>query len=147
MRLENIIQPTGVITEGMTIRDGFIECVKNNVPGIPCVDAGGKVTACFSIRKTIMSACIPAVLVKYADLLGDIPDCTSIPEEHARQVLSLPADTFINHDVIAISSASTIAKSVALMEKHKVSYLFVIDDDKYHGVVTIENIARRMLEF
>jgi predicted transcriptional regulator len=146
MKLQNIVQKTGVVSDAMTIREGFAECVRNNVPGIPYVDATGKVIGTFSIRRTILSSCIPDVMVAYADLLGDDTDCLNIPEQNALKLLSLPANSFINKEVIAISSDTAVSKTIALMENHKVNYLFVIDEDRYIGVVTVDAIANRMLE-
>jgi predicted transcriptional regulator len=145
MKLLNIVQKTGVVNDTMTIRQGFSECVRNNVPGVPYVDATGKVIGTFSIRKTLLSSCIPDVMVAYADLLGDDPGCLKIPEQNALKLLALPVSSFIDKEVISITSDTAISKTIALMEKHKVNYLFVIDDDTYHGVVTIDGIAMRML--
>lgn len=146
MKLQNIVQKTGVVNEAMTIREGFTECVRNNVPGIPYVDATGRVIGTFSIRRAILSSCIPDVMVTYADLLGDDPGCLKIPEQNALKLLSLPANLFINKEVISITSDTAISKTIALMENHKVNYLFVIDNNNYLGVVTIDGIAKRMLE-
>ena len=68
MKLENIVQKTGVVNDSMTISEGFKLCVKDNVPGIPYVDSNDKVVGCFSISKTLRSTCIPEVMVEYADL-------------------------------------------------------------------------------
>lgn len=146
MKLSNIVQKTGVVTDTMTIGEGFAECVRNNVPGIPYVDATGKVIGTFSIRQTLLSSSIPNVMVAYADLLGDDPGYLKIPEQNARALLSLPANSFINKDAVAISSDTAVSKAIALMENHKINYLFVIDEGKYIGVVTIDAIATRMLE-
>ena len=146
MKLSNIIQKTGVVTDTMTIGEAFAECVRNNVPGIPYVDATGKVIGTFSIRRTLLSSCIPDVMVAYADLLGDDPGCLKIPEQNALKLLSLPANSFIDKHFIAVSSDTAISKTIALMENHKINYLFVIDEGKYLGVITIDGIANRMLE-
>ena len=146
MKIDNIVQKTGVVKDGMTIGQGFQECVSKDVPGLPYVDSENNVKGCFSISKTLLSACIPEVMVEYADLLGDDSESMIFPEEHADKILSLPANTFLSQECIEIASDTTISKSVALMEKHKVDYLFVVDGGDYIGLVTIDGIARRMLE-
>jgi len=146
MKLSNIVQKTGVVTDTMTIGEAFAECVRNDVPGIPYVDTTGKVIGTFSIRQTLLSSCIPDVMVAYANLLGDDPGCLKIPEQNAIKLLSLPANSFVKKDAVAITSDTAISKAIALMENHKINYLFVIDEDRYIGVVTIDAIARRMLE-
>ncbi|HHJ35423.1 MAG TPA: CBS domain-containing protein [Gammaproteobacteria bacterium] len=146
MKLENIIQRTGVVNDSMTVSQGFDECVRNQVPGIPCVDASDKVIGCFSISKTLLSAFIPEIMVDYADLLESDPGSLKIPEQRVDKILSLPACLFASKDNIEISSDTSVSTTVALMEKHRTDYLFVIDDGDYHGVVTIDGIAKRMLE-
>jgi len=42
MKLENIVQKTGVVNDGMTLKEGFQKCVKNDVPSAPYVDSKGK---------------------------------------------------------------------------------------------------------
>jgi CBS domain-containing protein len=146
MKLENIVQKTGVVNGDMTIEEGFKECVKNNVPGIPYVDPEGHITGNFTIRDALLSTCIPHIMVEYADLLGDDPGCLKIPEQHAHTVLSLPAASFVNKQLVTIGPDTAISKVIALMEKHKTNYLFVVDAGDYVGIVTIDGIASRMLE-
>lgn len=146
MKLENIVQKTGIVNDAMSISEGFQECVKNNVPGLPYIDAAGKVAGCFSIRETLLSTCIPHVMVEYAELLGDDPGGLKIPEQHALNVLTMPANSFLNKDVVTITPDTAVSKTLALMEKHSINYVFVVDHGKYLGTVTIDAIARRMLE-
>ena len=139
--------PTGVARPGMTVREGFRECLQCAVPGIPYVDESGKVVGRFSIRETLRRACIPDVMVRYADLLGDAPGCLTVSAEHAPKLLDLPLLPFVKYEVARITPNCALATAVALMERHTTNYLFVIDhQDHYVGVVTIWAIAARMLE-
>jgi hypothetical protein len=147
MELKNVMTATGVTRSGMTVREGFRECLRCEVPGIPYVDESGKVVGRFSIRETLRRACIPDVMVKYADLLGDAPGCLVVSAEHAPQLLDLPLLPFIKYEVARITPNCAVATAVALMERHTTNYLFVIDhQNRYVGVVTVWAIARRMLE-
>ena len=146
MILKNIVIPTGVARPGMTVREGFMECLRCGVPGIPFLDQAGQITGIFSIRETLRRACIPEIMVNYADLLGDTTSCVEIPEEHARRLLAVEVDGFVREKHIDVPLDTTLVKIVALMEKHSINYLFVHHDGKYVGVVTIWSIARRMLE-
>ncbi len=148
MELKNVMTHTGVARGGMVVREGFRECLQCAVPGIPYVDEHGKVVGRFSIRETLRRACIPDVMVRYADLLGDTPGCLVVSAEHAPQLLDLPLQPFVKYEVARISPGCAVATAVALMERHTTNYLFVIDHQgHYLGVVTIWAIARRMLEF
>ena len=146
MKLENIIIPTGVARTGMQVGEVFRECVRSQVPRLPFVDDSGTVTGYVSIRKTIQQVWIPDFVVTYADLLGDNLEHLSVPENHARQVLQLPVDRFVRPDFTAIDSASPVVKAVALMEKHDTNHVFIIDNNHYKGIVTVDGLARRMLE-
>jgi CBS domain-containing protein len=147
MELKNVMTPTGVARPGMTVREGFRECLQCAVPGIPFVNESGKVVGRFSIRETLRRACIPDVMVRYADLLGEAPGCLMVSAEHAPQLLDLPLLPFIKYEVARITPNCAVATAVALMERHTTNYLFVIDhQNNYVGVVTIWTIARRMLE-
>jgi CBS domain len=147
MELKNVLIPTGVARPGMTVREGFRECLRCAVPGIPYVDESGKVVGRLSIRETLRRACIPDVMVKYADLLGDKPGCLMVSAEHAPELLDLPLLPFVKFEVARITPNCAVATAVALMERHTTNYLFVIDSqDHYVGVVTVWSIARRMLE-
>jgi len=37
-------------------------------------------------------------------------------------------------------------KAIALMERYDTTYLFIVDDGEYKGVVNVLGIARRMLD-
>ena len=147
MELKNILIPTGIARAGMTVREGFRECLRCAVPGIPYVDDSGKVTGRFSIRETLRRACIPDVMVKYADLLGDKPGRLMLSTEHAPELLDLTLLPFVKFEIARITPNCAVATAVALMERHTTNYLFVIDSqDHYVGVITVWSIARRMLE-
>ena len=147
MELKNVITPTGVARTGMTVREGFRESLRWAVPGIPYVDESGKVVGRFSIRETLRRACIPDVMVRYADLLCDAPGCLLVSAEHAPKLLDLPLLPFVKYEVARITPNCALATAVALMERHTTNYLFVIDhQDCYVGVVTVWAIAGRMLE-
>jgi CBS domain-containing protein len=45
-----------------------------------------------------------------------------------------------------IGSAEPAIKALAIMEKNDTSYLFVVDDGEYQGIVTIQGIAAKMSE-
>ena len=148
MKLDNIVIATGVIHAGtgMTVGAAFRECLQHHVSCIPVAAENNRIVGRFSIHETLRIACIPEVAVKYADLLGDNLGAITIPDEHACLIASLPADHFMLPKFAAIHSVSPVVKAITLMEKHGTNTVFVIDDGVYRGVVTIEGIARRMLE-
>lgn len=145
MKLKNIIVETGVARTGMTVGEVFRECIRCQVPRLPFVNDSGAVTGCFSIRRTLLQVCIPDYVVAYADLLGEHLGCLTVPEQHARKVLGMPADRFIIDEIAIVDANADIVKVIAVMEKHDTNNVFVIDEGTYRGMVTIDGIAKRML--
>lgn len=144
--MTNIVIPTGVVTYGSTVAEAFSECVRCNVLGIPFVDREGRIKGRFSIGHTFKLACIPDMMILNADLLGDQLESLMIPDKQSAELLKMPVDNFILDKVVIIHSSSPCVKAAALMQKHRTTYLFVVDDDGYKGVVNVGGIAKRMLE-
>lgn len=142
----NIVIPTGVVTEGTNVADALGECIRHNVLGIPFVDRKGRIRGRFSLGHTLKMTCTPEMLILNADLLGDQLDSLKIPDSQSAELLQMPVDQFILDKVVTIHSSSPCVKAVALMQKYKTTYLFVVDDDGYKGVVNVGGIAKRMLE-
>jgi hypothetical protein len=145
VKLTNILIEAKAVTYGSTVAEAFSECIRCDVLGIPFVDREGRIEGRFSISQTIKQACIPDTVIMNADLLGDQLGSLMIPDKQVAELLMLPVDNFILHDVVTIHSSSPCVKAVALMRKHITSYLFAIDDDGYKGVVNMRGIAKRML--
>lgn len=146
MKLTNIVIETRVVTYGSTVAEAFSECVRCNVLGLPFVDGEGRITGRFSIGHTIKLACVPEMMILNADLLGDELSSLMMPDQQAAEILRMPVDNFILGEVVTIHSSSPCVKAAALMQKHRTTYLFAVDDDGYKGVVNVRGIARRMLE-
>ena len=146
MKLTNIVIETRVVTYGSTVAEAFSECVRCNVLGLPFVNGEGRITGRFSIGHTIKLACVPEMMILNADLLGDELSSLMMPDQQAAEILRMPVDNFILGEVVTIHSSSPCVKAAALMQKHRTTYLFAVDDDGYKGVVNVRGIARRMLE-
>jgi len=146
VKLTNIVIATKVVTYGSTVAEAFSECVRCNVLGLPFVDSEGRIRGRFSIGHTIKLACVPEMMILNADLLGDELSSLMMPDQQAGEVLRMPVDNFILGEVVTIHSSSPCVKAAALMQKHRTTYLFAVDDDGYKGVVNVRGIARRMLE-
>ena len=142
----NIVIPTGVVTHGTPVAEALGECVRCNVLGIPFVDHERRIRGRFSLGHTFKLACAPEMVILNADLLGDQLDSLRMPNNQSAELLQMPVDKFILDKVVTIHSSSPCVKAVALMQKYKTTYLFVVDDDDYKGVVNVGGIAKRMLE-
>ena len=146
MKLSNIAIPTQVVRAGMTLRQAFDICVLCNVPGVPFVDDRGHIIGRVSIRDSLKKTCIPEYLIKAAHMLGDDLGDVTIPEVHAREVLSHHVEHYMLESTNTVSSESPIIKGLAIMEQNGTDYLFLVDDGQYKGVVTRMGIAQRIVE-
>ena len=145
MKLEHLSIATGVMRKGMTLRDFFEECVRCNVPGLPYVDDRDRITGRISIRDVYKHMAIPDHLIKVAHLLGDRTDQLDLPEMKVSETLDLPVETFLLENIPGVSPQSSIVKALAIMEMYNTSYIFLIEDGAYRGLVTRMVIAHRML--
>ena len=145
MRLENLAQPTATIRAGMSVGDFMAECVRSNVRGLPYVDGAGRVVGRLSIRHCFRETCIPDFVVKAAHVLGDAIQAVNIPPVAARDILDRPVEPLVLDSFAHAGSNAPVMKALAIMEQLNTSYLFVIDEGKYRGIVTHMAIAGRML--
>jgi hypothetical protein len=141
LKLDDLIVPTAVATPGMKVEALFCECAEKQVPGIPFRDASGRITGKASIRHVLKLTCIPDYMVKHAALLGNTLSSLTLPAEKVRHLLQLDVDPFVLPDMAIVGREAAVAKALAVMERHDTTYLFVIDDDQYHGCVSIMGIA------
>lgn len=146
MELSNLIIPTAIARQGMTVGEAFSECVRYDVPGIPFQAADGRITGKVSIRHILKETCIPHFMVKHAHLLGDDMRHLGLSREYINEVLALEIDEYVLPDMAVVSSNTAISKAMAVMERADSSYLFVVDEGVYRGVVSNIGIARTMLE-
>ena len=145
MELTNFIIPTGTARPGMSVLEVFRECVRADVPGIPFQEMDGNITGKASIRHVLKETFIPDFMVKHVHLLGDEIRHLDIKESQLSEVLPIDIDPFVLPEMAVINSSTPMAKALATMEDLDTTYLFVIDDGIYKGVVSIMAIARTML--
>ena len=145
MKLEQLSIATRTMRKGMTVRDFFEECVRCNVPGLPYVDDQGTVVGRISIRDVYKHMAIPDHLVQVAHVLGDRTNNIDVPEMKVMETMSAPVETYLLANIPSVSPKSSIVKALAIMEMFNTSYIFLIDETGYKGVVTRMVIARRML--
>ncbi|MEJ1297614.1 MAG: CBS domain-containing protein [Candidatus Sedimenticola sp. (ex Thyasira tokunagai)] len=146
MLVKDCIIETGVVRRGMLVRDVFAECGRTHVQALPVLSEKGKITGRVTLKSIMKFSCLPEYMVELAPLLGSFLSCVDNAEEKVNQVLCsqvdpyvLKAGTFIDPDAPAI-------KALAMMEKSDTSYLFVVAEGQYLGIITIQGIAERMSE-
>jgi hypothetical protein len=146
MKLHDILIPSGVAQDGMTIRDVFNLCLAANVPAVPYVDSSGRPVGYISFEGVMHRGCLPNYIVDMAPLLGDQLSCVNDAEAKIREVLNSPVGAYVDRPIRSLSSDSLLIKGLAILEKFSSTYLFVVDNGVYQGVVTAGAVARHMLE-
>jgi CBS domain-containing protein len=146
MKLHRMATMTGVMHHGMTLRDFFEEAVRCNVPGLPFADAQNRITGRISIREIYKCIAVPDSFLTVADAMGDLTNNLDLPEMKVRETMASLVDEYVLENIPSVSPRSSAVKALSIMELHNTSYIFLIEDGKYEGVVTRMVIARRMLE-
>jgi hypothetical protein len=80
-------------------------------------------------------------MIELANLLGNQMSCVENAEEKAREIICNPVEPYVREMKETISSKEPLIKALAMMEKNKTSYIFVVDDGDYKGQITIQGIA------
>jgi CBS domain-containing protein len=146
MNLEQILIPTKVAKPGMILSEVFAECIRANIPGIPFCDAQGRITGRLTLKNILKKACLPEYMVELARILGDQLSCMEDMEAKAKQLLNNPVTPYVLEPHISLTSDSPAVKALAIMEQNDTSYVFVVDEGRYKGVITIQGLARMITQ-
>ena len=130
----------------MTVRDFFTECSGACIPGLPFCTKSGRIKGRVTLKNILKTSFLPDYIVDSAMILGDELECTKEVEAQARQLLSMPVDPYVQEPHLSLTSDATALKALALMEQNDTSYLFIVDEWEYRGVVTIQSLARALFQ-
>ena len=147
MDLKSVMVPTGVARAGMTVRQVFEECLRVNSPGLPFCDEHSLVLGRVTLKFIIKRHYLPEHMVELAKVLGEQKNNVQELEALAKQLFDNKIDSYMQPPHASLSPASPIIKALALMEKLDTSYLFVIDEKQYKGVVTLHNLSKKILHY
>ncbi|MCP5437441.1 MAG: CBS domain-containing protein [Chromatiaceae bacterium] len=146
MRLMKALIETPVARQGMLIGEALRICVDKDVPGIPFAADSGRIIGRFSVRNVFLHYSIPSDMIKGAHLIGHEAFHLDLSSDHYEEVFRRAIDNTILDDAACLASTAQITKAMALMEKFNSSYLFVIDEGEYRGVVTRLGLTRVLLD-
>lgn len=145
MKLDQLAKITPVAVSGMTVRQFFEICLEYEIPGIPFADSSGQIIGRLSLRHIVKTNFIPQYASHVAHLMGDEDKPHMLNDEHVESCLQLDVDDFVLLDVPSQHSISPLFAAMARMEKYNTSYLFVIDDMQYLGLVTRFDVVKALL--
>ena len=144
--IENVLTKTAVIEPGRSVKELFLECGRAQVQALPYRDKQGKLSGRITLKNVLRVSCLPEYMVDLASMLGPQLSCVDSAEAKAREILSNPVEPYIQPLPKTIDSAAPLIKALAFMEKNDTSYIFVVDDGEYRGIITIQGIAHKMTE-
>jgi CBS domain-containing protein len=144
MKLKRILIPTKVAHQGMMVREVFTECGNANIPALPFCTRSGRITGRVTLKNILKITCLPEYMIESARILGEEMSCMEDVESKAKRLLDTPTDPYVQEPALSLSSEAPIIKALALMEQNDTSYLFVVDNGQYQGVVTIQSLARML---
>jgi len=144
MLVKDSVIRTKVIKPGTLVRDFFSECGRAHAQALPFADESGKLTGRITLKHVMKTGCLPAHLVATAPLLGNFLACIGNAPEKITKLLNSQIDVYVQRLHILIGPDEPAMKALAIMEQNDTSYLFVIDNGEYKGIITIQGIAARM---
>jgi predicted transcriptional regulator len=144
MNLEQLLVPTRVAKAGMTVREVFKECSQANTPGLPFCNDNDLITGRVTLKHILKSYCLPEYLVEMARVLGEQVSNVQDMEASANQLLNNPVDLYLQEAHLSLTSASSVIKALAMMEQGDTGYIFIVDEGRYKGVVTMQSLARML---
>ena len=142
--IEQILVPTMVIEKGMLVRDLFLECNRAQVQALPYRGETGRLAGRITLKNVLRVSCLPEYMVSLAPLLGSQLSCVDAAEAKAREILRNPVEPYVQPLPTTIESSAALIRALAVMEQNDTSYIFVVDEGEYRGVITIQAIAHQM---
>lgn len=146
MNLVDVAQPTEVVRAGSSFEEAVKICVERGVPGIPFVDDSGRILGRFSLRHAFRMACVSNGALRGGRLLGDDLDFFRGSSKLEGEFLLEPVEGFILEDSLQLDAHARISKTLQKMEDYNTSYLFLVENGRYLGVITRVGLARLVLE-
>ncbi len=142
----DILTLTPTVTSGMQVRDVFRHCLHTRVQALPFCDEEDRITGRVTLKYIINQSILPEYMAELAHLLG--PRMTSFEdlEGQLAEVFARPVEPYVQEPHASIPRRTPLMKALAVMEHHDTSYLFVVEDRRYQGTLTITGIATWMLK-
>ena len=146
MTVDSVMIPTETAHAGMAVRELFDICGRDHVQALPFTDAEGRITGRVTLKNILRVSCLPEYIVAMAPVLHSKLSCVESAEDKAREIICNPIEPYVQGPHQSISSDAPLIKALALMEKEDTSYIFVVDEGAFKGVITIQGIAAKMSE-
>ena len=144
MKIDQVMILTRTATKDMSVREFINECTRTNVPGLPFTTPSGRISGRVTLKNIFRLSCLPDYIIESARILTDQSWCMEDIEANATEIMDKSVELFIQEPHLSLASDETALKALALMEQSDTSYILVVDDGQYRGVITIQSIARAL---
>lgn len=144
MLVKNSVIRTKVTKPGMPVYEVFAECGRARVQALPFVDGKGRLAGRVTLKNIMKLACLPDYMVASAPLLGSFLSCVDDAQAKIGQILDSAVDRYVRELQVSIGPDEPAIKALAIMEQNDTSYLFVVEEGEYQGIITIQGIAEQM---
>jgi len=141
VNVEQVLIATMVAKAGMTVRELFEECDRANTPGLPFCDAGEQIIGRVTLKNVLKHGCLPEYVVEMAHILGEQFSNLQDIQAEVELLLDSTVDQYKQEPHLSITPTSSAVKALAMMEREDTSYIFVVDEGRYKGTVTIHHLA------
>ncbi len=145
MMVKDILQTTPCMEKGMLVSQGLAYCHTYQVSVLPVCEEG-KVIAELSIDKIFRNGCIPAHILPLASLLHNKTGCLLDTEKKITTLLKMPIDKLIHKKVLLLESDALITKALLMMIKDKKEVVFITEQGKYLGMVTLQSVSKALIQ-
>ena len=147
MNVKQVLISTNIARSGMSVREVFEECSRANTPSLPFCDESGQIIGRVTLKNILKHSCLPDFLVDMAMVLGEELSHMQDMGSETTHLLDGPVDPYVQEPHISLTSDSPAIKALAMMEQSDTSYIFVVDEGRYLGVVTIHSLAGALASF
>jgi CBS domain-containing protein len=144
MKIDQIMITTKTATGDMSVREFVMECTRANIPGLPFTTPSGRISGRVTLKNVFKTSCLPDYIVETARILGDQLNCLDDIEGKTKEMMDSPVESFMQEPHLEIEADAAALKALAMMEQADTSYIFVVDEGRYRGVVTIQSLARKL---
>ncbi|MDM8545768.1 CBS domain-containing protein [Candidatus Venteria ishoeyi] len=137
-----------VARPGMSVDTAILYCLKAGLPGIPFCNEQGDVVGKVSLKHLLITSCVPKDMSNYAHLIADkaIPEQAALTLRKLNNLIDSSVDTYVLSDFVVTNPDTPLYKALALMDKYKTSYFFVLDQGHYIGSLDMHCLAQHMVD-
>lgn len=137
-----------VARPGMLVSEAMQHCLDAKIPGIPFYNADNKIVGKVSLKYLLVRTCVPKDMRAYAHLISDAALSSQVGNaiEKLKPLMNRSVDDFVLSEFVYAAPNTPLYKALALMDKYRTGYFFVLDKNHYLGALTMQSLTQHMLD-